>query len=218
MTKCASLISTVVLGLLMAPGWGGGAWAMDPAPGRFLVAAESLRDPNFAKTVVLLLHHDDQGSVGLIINQHSELPPAQLLTGVRGLERYRGTLFLGGPVELSHVSVLASMATGGAEVLDGVYLSNDPQTLEDLLSAGEPGERALRIFIGYAGWDGGQLEAEIAAGGWQVQAASAAQVFELDPSRLWDRLREGSAPSAPGEPFIVQRRREGVPAAQLVGR
>ncbi|MEM9383774.1 MAG: YqgE/AlgH family protein [Pseudomonadota bacterium] len=181
------------------------AWAMEPEAGRFLVAAEALEDPNFAKTVVLLLHHDGDGSIGLIINQHSDIAPAQLLPGIRGLDRYQGKLFLGGPVELSHVSVLAAEGAGGTAVLKGVYLSNDPTTLEGLLLAARgQGERAVRIFIGYAGWSGGQLEAEISAGGWRVHAASAKHVFEQDPSRLWGSLREAASQSSPDEPFVVR--------------
>lgn len=200
-------IMTASAGLvLLLTAIAGSTWAMEPGAGRFLVASEAIEDPNFAKTVVLVLHHDGDGSIGLIINQHSDIAPAQLLPGVRGLDRYQGMLFLGGPVELSHVSVLAIEAAGGAAVLEGVYLSNDPSTLEGLLRAqGAVGERALRIFIGYAGWAPGQLEAEIAGGGWRVHAASAAQVFEQDPSQLWQSLIEGGSKAAPDEPFVVRR-------------
>ncbi|MEO0420795.1 MAG: YqgE/AlgH family protein [Pseudomonadota bacterium] len=202
----STLIASAGLLLLLLSALAPFTFAMEPGAGRFLVASEAIDDPNFAKTVVLVLHHDGDGSIGLIINQHSDIAPAQLFPGVRGLGRYQGMLFLGGPVELSHVSVLAIEGAGGTAVLDGVYLSNDPTTLEGLLQVrGAVGERALRIFIGYAGWAPGQLEAEIAAGGWQVHPASAAQVFERDPSRLWQSLIEGGSKAAPDEPFVVRR-------------
>jgi putative transcriptional regulator len=158
-----------------------------PRAGDLLVASPSLQDPNFYRTVVLLLHHDAEGSVGLVLNQESDLNPATLLTEVIGLDRYQGRVFIGGPVDLRHVSVLSSSDAAGQAVLDGVYLSNDARALEALVASGNLDTSTLRIFVGYAGWSAGQLVQEIGAGAWRLQPASASRVFD-DPANLWPAL------------------------------
>jgi putative transcriptional regulator len=205
--------------LALAAGFAGAELA--PAAGRLLVAAEDLEDPTFSRAVVLMLHHDrDYGSVGLVINHRTDLSPAQVLTGVRGLERYRGNLFLGGPVEPRHVTVLAAGdEAGGDRVIDGVSLSTDPAALEALLDAGRVRDRDVRIFLGYAGWEQGQLDREIADGDWRVQPARAAQIFYEDPQGLWEALQTGAGGA--GQPLRTRGMAgEGVlrPAAVLRAR
>jgi hypothetical protein len=116
--------------------------------------------------------------------------PEQAIPDVAGLRDYSGPLFLGGPVQLNAVTFLVRRTTeleGGERVLPEVQYAADAGLLEELTT--EPIDAAtLRIFVGYAGWAPGQLEGEIARGGWHVLPADADTVFAEDPSAVWERL------------------------------
>jgi putative transcriptional regulator len=154
--------------------------------GRLLVAAPLLGDPNFERSVVLLLEHGEEGALGVVLNRPSELEVAEPLPEWR---RFAGTpevVFVGGPVSRSSVIGLARLdrdlpsgawepVLGAVGVLD---LTGDP----DEVGAGVD---ALRIFAGYAGWGSGQLEEEIGEGAWYVVDAEPADAFTTAPDGLW---------------------------------
>lgn len=172
--------------LLLAPAH---AASPPPASGMFLVADAALQGP-FRESVVLLLRHDRGGSVGLIVNRPSDIPVARLRPDLPELSGQPGSVFLGGPV--SPEATLA-LVRGGAPprstpVLPGVHVTGGAELAEHLAS-GAGG--AFRLYLGYAGWAPGQLEAEIARGGWQLLPADAAAVFDGDPRTLWRALRGG---------------------------
>jgi len=160
------------------------------APGKFLVASRDLRDPNFLRTVVLLLRYDDHGAMGLIVNRPSELSASSLLPGVEGLAGRKAVVFQGGPVQLERLQLL--IRTGreledADRVFADVWVSESRRLLERL--AGETEDRAeFRIFAGYAGWGPGQLDHEVAAGGWHVISADPDLVFRTEPAGLWEDL------------------------------
>ncbi len=162
---------------------------MDPVPGalrgRLLVATPPLVDPNFDRTVVFVLEHSDEGALGIVINRPGERAVAEVVPSWAEVATAPAVLFQGGPVEPDAVIALArspvAPADGWAPLVGAVGTV-------DLTRA--PGEldaphEAVRLFAGYAGWGGGQLEGELAAGAWFVVQAAADDAFCADADQLW---------------------------------
>lgn len=164
-----------------------------PASGRLLVASPLLPDPNFDRTVVLLLAAGEDGAVGIVLNRPSATLVAGPLPRWEALAASPPVLFLGGPVQHDAVICLARAAgapePSGAHALDGGFSAVMPGvgTLDlDLDPTGVVSHlRQVRVFAGYAGWGPGQLEAEIAAGAWWVVDADPADAFCDEPGELW---------------------------------
>lgn len=162
----------------------------DLAGGTLLVADRRLNDPNFQKTVVLVITYDDHGTVGLVLNRQSDVPVSQLLPGVKEARNREDMAFSGGPVEPKSVLALLRSKKGpeGAQHITGdIWAILDQDLLQDTLS-NHAGPDTLRFYLGYAGWGPGQLEAEMEAGAWRVTGATAATVFDASPGSLWDRV------------------------------
>ena len=162
----------------------------DLAEGVILVADRKLKDPNFEKTVVLIVTYDDEGTVGLVVNRQSDVPVSMLLAGVKDARDRKDTAFSGGPVEPKSVLALLRARTGpkGAQQVSGdIWAILDQDLLEDTLAA-HVGPDKLRFYVGYAGWGPGQLEAEMEAGAWRVIHSNSDTVFDGAPESLWDRV------------------------------
>lgn len=172
----------------------------DPGPagpgplraGLLLVATPALVDPNFDHSVVLLLDHDDGGSLGVVLNRPSPVPVGDVLADWQPLATEPGVLFQGGPVGTDSALAVAALPgqsadeepVGWRRVFDGtgiVDLDTPTEIVEPVLSS-------LRIFAGYAGWGTGQLEAEIEEGSWYVVPSVGADIFGHDPEGLWSRV------------------------------
>ena len=160
----------------------------DPAPGRLLVATPSLADPNFAHAVVLLLDHDDEGSLGVVLNRPSEVPVRSVLTTWAASVDPPEVLFEGGPVSPDAALAVACVPQTeepdpiGFRRLFGVTGILDLDTPPEVVVAAMT---RLRVFAGYAGWGAGQLVDEIAEGSWYVVESTTQDIFHLDPERLW---------------------------------
>lgn len=160
--------------------------------GRLLVATPSLRSPAFARTVILLLDHGDGGALGVVLNRPMEVEVAAVLPSWQPHVTAPAVLFQGGPVALD--SALGLVSVPGDELEPpGVRRISGSLGLVDLDASPEqvmPRVSGLRIFAGYAGWAGGQLEAEIEEGSWYVVDGEARDPFVDDPQALWrDVLR-----------------------------
>jgi putative transcriptional regulator len=168
------------------------------ANGSLLVASPELTDANFARAVVLVLRHGDDGTVGVVLNRPTNLVPAETFPELKdGVGSYAGNLFRGGPIAPTRlvylVRGLAAATVSGPEVLDKVFLSVDDASLPDMVRLAD-GTNDLRLYAGHVAWVPGQLQSEIGAGGWQVLRATAEIVFHADPGSLWMEL-EGRAGS-----------------------
>lgn len=154
-------------------------WGVDYLAGSLLVAMPDLTDPNFARSVVLVLEHDDAGAVGVVLNRPTEISPSDELPEWVPLLATPDVVFLGGPVDPD-----AAVGLSGAPEDDDV----SGVQLVDLTA--EPGELTgpIRVFAGYAGWGPQQLEMELAQGGWLIAGAEREDVFTDDPSDLWRRV------------------------------
>jgi putative transcriptional regulator len=149
-----------------------------------LVATPDLRDPNFARTVVLMLEHGDEGALGVVLNRPVDVRVADVLADWAPLASAPGCLFVGGPVAPSAVIGLGRGEGPAFEALFGGIGTLDL----DLDPAQVPELDALRIFVGYAGWAPGQLELELAAGGWLALDRADEDPFTADPSQLWQHV------------------------------
>ena len=154
--------------------------------GRLLVANPSLPDPNFDRTVVLMLEHGPDAALGLVLNRPSETTVAEVVPGWASLATEPPLVFVGGPVGQDTAIGLGRVAPGGDP--QGWTRVGGPIGVLDLSAeegwAGQ-GIAGVRIFAGYAGWGGGQLESELGAGGWFVVDASPDDAMTDDPARLW---------------------------------
>jgi len=178
--------------------------------GHLLVATPGLRDPNFERTVVLLVAHEDGGALGVVLNRATEVPVAEVLSGWGGLASEPSVVFEGGPVQPEAAICLARSKsaagdTRGFSRVDGtvgtVDLSGDPDTLREELAE-------VRVFAGYAGWSPGQLEEEIASGSWFTFKALPSDAFTDRPDDLWSMVlrRQGGMYAAvaiyPSDPTL----------------
>lgn len=174
---------------------------VEVAPGTLLVAAPSLSDPNFRRTVVYIIEHRARGSLGVVINRPSETPLGDVLPAWAPLSALPQSVFVGGPVESGTALCLAALRAGhDPQVCGGVLGVRGPVALVDLDSdpaALAPQLRGLRIFAGYAGWGSEQLAAEIDRGDWIVVPALPDDVLSGRGGGLWGRvLRRQGMPLA----------------------
>ena len=164
--------------------------------GQLLVATPRIADPNFATAVILICAHDDDGSVGVIINRPTELDAADYLPEWQSQLVDPAVVFEGGPVQRDvAVGIGRGMPMSETPVLDDIGLI-------DLSLA--PDRGTARVFSGYAGWGPGQLEAEVAAGDWFVVPALPEDAFSARPEGLWrDVLKRQSGQMAMYAQFPV---------------
>jgi putative transcriptional regulator len=164
------------------------------ARGRLLVATPTLHGPTFARTVIAILEHNEEGALGVVVNRPGEVPLAEVVPSVADLASEPAVLFTGGPVEPQAAIALGMVPVGSpaAELpSDGwravvpplvtVDLDHDPLALAAAM-------RELRVFAGYAGWTAGQLESEIAEGAWYVVDSLPLDPFYPAPDRLWSAV------------------------------
>lgn len=160
--------------------------------GRFLVAGQHLRDPNFAQTVVLLLDYGERGARGVIINRRTDVKLATVFPRITGLRQRPDTVYLGGPVGRNQLLVLlrSDKPRAAAEhVVDDVYVSTNRRVLVDALNRAA----AVHVYAGYAGWAPGQLDREVARGDWHVLPADVERVFSEAPGAVWRELIDKGA-------------------------
>jgi putative transcriptional regulator len=162
------------------------------APG-FLIAMPQLGDPNFHRSVVLMIEHGEGGAMGLVINRAAPLTLKDLAKGQQlkvSAGRAADSVFVGGPVEPQRGFVLhdSDKIAEKHEVVPGLYLSVTIDALQPLLQ--DPIIR-LRFCLGYAGWGPKQVEKEIAQGAWLYTEAEALPTLEGDPNQLWDSTLRG---------------------------
>lgn len=172
-------------------------------PGKLLVASRELADPHFAKTVVLLVHFDDQGVIGLILNRRTQVPLSRVLEGVKAAKDRSDPVYLGGPVDGPAVFALfhSPGKVDGAElVFGGVYLISAKPLFEKTIST-RPDPDNFHVYLGYAGWNKEQLRNEVKLGAWFVFPADLGTVFNSDPDSLWrEMIRKTEMEMARGQP------------------
>ena len=157
---------------------------MDSARGQLLIAGPSLVDPNFWRTVVLLVEHSPEGAFGLVLNRPSETSVGEAVPELGEVIDPAEPLFIGGPVQPSSVVILGHFEDPGDAALlafDDVGVLGTASSLEDM----SVGLRAARGFVGHSGWGAGQLEAELERGDWFLEPARLEDAFARAPRDLW---------------------------------
>jgi putative transcriptional regulator len=159
---------------------------MDSARGQLLIAGPGLADPNFWRTVVLIVEHSDEGALGLVLNRPSETTVGEAVTELEPLLDMDDPLYVGGPVQPSALIVLAEFERPGEAALlafdDIGVLANGAHEEPDL------GVRRGRAFVGHSGWGPGQLDDEVERGDWILEPAQREDAFTAIPLELWEAV------------------------------
>lgn len=184
--------------------------ASESLVGRLLVATPALQDPNFERTVVLLVSNDPSGSLGVVLNRATEVPVAEVLGEWSTLAQEPAVLFEGGPVQPEAAIALGWMRNGAGELpcfkpfagrLGTLDLAADPERLSGALDG-------VRVFAGYASWGAKQLHEEIEDGAWMVFDSLPSDPFASRPEDLWSMVwrRQGGLLAAiatyPSDPSL----------------
>lgn len=161
---------------------------MDSLTGKLLIAIPELGDPNFYRSVVLVLMHGAEGATGVILNRPSSATVASVWNQVSDVDcECEDLVQMGGPVEGPLMALHTSLAVAERQILPGVFLTMHRDHMNQLVSQEE---HEFRIFSGYSGWDSKQLESEIECGGWLLCEAEFEHVFESDDEQLWKMVCE----------------------------
>lgn len=154
--------------------------------GKLLVASPTLVDPNFARTVVLITEHNEEGAMGIVLNRPAETTVGEVLPELAEIAPDQ-TLFVGGPVQPEAVVLLAEFSDPEAAawiVVADVGLAAADRDLDELAAAVRRG----RLYAGYSGWGPGQLEVELEVDSWIVEPPLPAELFPDDPEALWSAV------------------------------
>jgi putative transcriptional regulator len=161
-----------------------------PARGRLLVSGPYLPDPYFRRTVVLLCEHNEEGSFGFVLNRHMELDVNDLM---ENMPPVASRVSIGGPVqsgELYYLHTLGPHVSGSKEVVDGVFMGGDYDQLRSILRTDPKLAKHVRFFVGYSGWELGQLEKELEQRSWLITHADKRRIMNTKIEDLWaDTLR-----------------------------
>jgi putative transcriptional regulator len=152
-----------------------------------LIAGATLPDPNFARTVVLICEHNEDGALGLVLNRPGGLRVADAIAELVPLAGADTVIGIGGPVHTGALLVLAEFddpEIAGIHITGPVGIMGDEGTVEELI--GVTGR--VRVFAGYAGWGPGQLDAELERDDWFVAPAGVDDIFDTDADELWRRV------------------------------
>jgi putative transcriptional regulator len=159
---------------------------MDSKRGQLLIAGPGLLDPNFWRTVVLIVEHSEEGALGLVLNRPSETTVGEAVSELEELLDLDDPLYIGGPVQPSALIVLGEFEDAGDAALIafddiGVLASGSTEDSAPALLRG-------RAFVGHAGWGPGQLDSELERGDWIVEPARAEDAFNGSPAELWETV------------------------------
>lgn len=155
-----------------------------PSVGKLLIAEPFLSDPNFARSVILLCEHGDEGSVGFILNHATELTLGDLLPEMLNKEV---PVYQGGPVQMDTLHMLHRMPEklGGTEIIPGIYWGGSYEALQEVILTNDYKPADLRLFVGYTGWTKDQLTKELDESSWIIADAKADILFETEAKDIW---------------------------------
>jgi putative transcriptional regulator len=163
---------------------------MNIGPGKILVSTPSITGPDFNKVVIFITEYNQKGAMGLVVNTIFHRVFNELTEFKYSLPL---PLYTGGPVEKESLFFLhrrPDLIEGGTRVIDSTYMGGDFKKAVQYLTDGALSKNDIKLFIGYCGWDNGDLEAEIAEGSWLVCDTTAEMVFNADVATLWQQLHK----------------------------
>lgn len=160
---------------------------LKPKRGRLLISYPLMNDPYFKRTVVLLCEHNNEGSFGFVLNKYLNINLSEL---VSELPDAPGRISMGGPVQTSnlyYIHTLGHEIEGSMEIVDGLFLGGDFDTLREKMLAGQLKENDVRFFVGYSGWSENQLEGELKENAWLISEAPASLLMNTTNEKLWQK-------------------------------
>jgi len=160
----------------------------EPAQGKLLLSEPFLYDPSFKRSVVLLVEHNEEGSVGFILNKTVDLDVDEALDDFPAFE---SELYFGGPVSpnsLFYLHTRGDLIKESKEILNGVYWGGDFEQIKLLIDTKQMLPEHIRFFAGYSGWGSDQLKNEMEEKSWIVSDASSDIVFAEDGTEMWSTI------------------------------
>ena len=160
--------------------------SLEPKQGKILISEPLMNDFHFGRSVVLLIDHvESEGSFGIIINKQLSANVNQI---VDDFLDYEGVAYLGGPVsdnQIFLIHTLGDLIPESLPIIDGLYWGGDVETLKTLIATGIANEDNTRFYLGYAGWDSGQLVDELVRNSWAIGSITAEQYLNIPPDQMW---------------------------------
>lgn len=159
-------------------------------PGTIIYSAPTLQDPHFDRAVIVITEYNEKGAVGFVVNNPF---PRSLNELVEFSDAVPFALYAGGPVDTEHLFVLhrrADLVTGDKYLFSNTCMSDNFQQIVKHINQGDIQNNDIKLFIGYCGWDGGELEAEIKEGSWAI-AAIDEDIIYSDDKDCWKKLQYG---------------------------
>jgi len=165
-----------------------------PTTGCLLLSDPFEKDVHFVRSVVLVCNHDKEGTFGFVLNHYLDLPPESLHDD---LQHYHEKLSIGGPVDKSNLFYIHRSngeIQDSVKIIDNLYFGGDFQEIVNQLESGNS-DFKVRFFIGYSGWDTGQLEDELTQNAWiVVNQYDLDQLFDTKQNNLWKDLLRAQGP------------------------
>lgn len=155
-------------------------------PGLILLSEPFLEDDNFGRSVILISEVNDKGCVGFVLNKPVPDMTIESLLDDVGLDD--SVIFLGGPVEQDLLHFIYRSKTpfsNSLKIAGDLHLGGDLDKLKELIQLGQVEKEFVRFFVGYSGWELGQLEEELAEGSWVVTQVMSGEILGLPPDQLW---------------------------------
>lgn len=162
-----------------------------PSQGKLLISEPFLCDATFGRSVVLLVDHNEEGSMGLIINKELPLLMNDVIKEFKYLEDI--PLFKGGPIGTDTLFFLHSLhdIPDALPISNGLYMNGDFNAIKRYVLQGNPLEGKIRFFLGYSGWDSKQLTQEMAENTWIVgRETETPSLLKEDSKQMWKRSLE----------------------------
>ena len=158
---------------------------VQPQRGQVLLSEPFLNDPYFRRTVIFLCEHNPEGSFGFVLNNYIDVDLDQIM---ENMPDYNGKISIGGPVRnsnLYYIHTLGEKIEESVEIIPGVFMGGNFESLRKLLMAGKADKSQVRFFVGYSGWSPTQLENEIKTNSWFVTTVSKELVMNTEITDLW---------------------------------
>ena len=156
--------------------------------GKLLIAEPFMVDPNFKRSVILLCEHEEEGSVGFILNKSLDMRINDL---IEDFPEFKAPVYFGGPVQtdtIHYIHNVGNLLEDTQKVNNGVYWGGDFEKLKFLIKSGTVNEENIRFFIGYSGWSNGQLEQEMKHGSWLTTSMHSNYLFKNNTESLWKNV------------------------------
>ena len=172
---------------------------MAPEKGKILISEPFFQDLHFQRSVILLIEHNTEGSMGFVLNKNTGLLLNDFIDGLQHVPHI--PIYLGGPVSFDHLFFIHSLGNtipDGIQIDDNLYFDGDFESLNYYLLGGHPVEGKIKFFLGYSGWAKNQLLGEIKIDSWLVGQSSPSDMLLADGESFWKK-----AVKAIGGPYLT---------------